>query len=68
MLAPCKNCTVRHEICHAGCPDYLKFRKEIDEINEKKRQEADLKAYICLNRARINDDLRRIPKMKGERI
>ena len=67
MVAPCKNCTVRHEICHAGCPDYLKFRKEIDRMNQIKRQENDLTGYICINRARINDDLRRMPKLKTER-
>ena len=67
MVAPCKNCQVRHEICHAGCPDYLKFRAEMDRMNQIKRQENDLTGYICINRARINDDLRRMPKMKGEK-
>ena len=67
MVAPCKNCTVRHEICHAGCPDYLRFRAEVDRINQIRQQESDLKSYICINRARINDDLRRMPKMKGEK-
>ena len=67
MVAPCKNCQVRHEICHAGCPDYLKFRAEVDRMNQIKHQESDLKAYICINRAKINDDLRRMPKSKGER-
>lgn len=67
MAAPCKNCQARHEICHAGCPDYLKFRKEIDRVNQIKRQENDLTGYICINRARINDDLRRMPKPKTER-
>ena len=67
MVAPCKKCQVRHEICHAGCPDYLKFRAEVDRMNQIKHQESDLKAYICINRARINDDLRRIPKLKTER-
>ena len=67
MVAPCKNCTVRHEICHAGCPDYLRFRAEMDRANQIKRQENDLTGYICINRARINEDLRRMPKTKGEK-
>ena len=66
-MCPCKGCEVRSENCHAGCPDYLKFRAEIDKINRIKRQENDLTGYVCINRARINDDLRRMPKMKGEK-
>ena len=66
-MCPCKGCEVRSESCHAGCEDYKRFRTELDKINQIKHQESDLKAYICINRARINDDLRRMPKMKGEK-
>ena len=66
-MSVCKGCEVRSENCHAGCEDYKRFRTELDKINQIKHQESDLKAYICINRSRINDDLRRMPKMKGEK-
>ena len=35
MTTPCKNCKDRHQGCHSECEAY----KELDEANEKARQE-----------------------------
>lgn len=37
MNAPCKDCEKRAIGCHGTCPDYIKFRKERDEMNAKAR-------------------------------
>lgn len=35
---PCKpNCPERSQTCHSTCPDYIKFRKSLDERNKKIR-------------------------------
>ena len=38
----CLDCTKRHVGCHSTCEDYLKFRKELDELNKQKRKERDM--------------------------
>lgn len=37
MLAPCKDCQARHPHCHSECPDYLEFKKAIEETHKKQR-------------------------------
>ena len=38
----CKNCEKRNPGCHADCQDYISFKKELDEYNNKRKEEADL--------------------------
>lgn len=33
--SPCRNCTKRCINCHAGCKDYLDWRKKADELRDK---------------------------------
>ena len=33
----CKDCPNRTINCHSHCEDYLRYRKELDNYNEKKR-------------------------------
>lgn len=35
MKSPCKNCTNRHLTCHSVCPEYLKYREELERIKKK---------------------------------
>lgn len=32
----CKGCEERHPGCHSDCPDYILFRKKLEEENKKK--------------------------------
>ena len=38
MKAPCKDCPGRTAICHDTCPKYQAFRREREEINQKRRE------------------------------
>ena len=35
---PCKGCQERFVGCHSTCEKYAQMRKEIDELNEKRRK------------------------------
>jgi len=30
IIAPCKDCTKRHESCHSTCEDYKNWKTELD--------------------------------------
>jgi hypothetical protein len=34
----CKGCERREVGCHIDCPDYIRFRKEVDELNEARKR------------------------------
>lgn len=36
---PCRFCEKREVGCYGKCPDYKAFRQELDEKNERRRQE-----------------------------
>lgn len=55
----CLNCKDRHENCHSTCEKYLKFKKELEEINEAKRKHYDLKNYFYSDRYRNSKKRRR---------
>ena len=38
-MPPCLNCQDRVLGCHSTCLEYLEFRRERDELLEKKQQE-----------------------------
>jgi hypothetical protein len=42
MRAPCKDCPDRHELCHAHCEKYIEYRKQLDEVREKRMMEAEI--------------------------
>lgn len=46
MIYPCKDCTDRHEGCHATCEKYLECAKKRKEMNEKMRREKENKDAI----------------------
>ena len=48
MVAPCKDCQRRSQMCHGNCDDYKAYRSERDEIIKKMREEsaADSAGYI----------------------
>ena len=35
----CKGCEERHQGYHSDCPDYILFRKKLEEENKKKIEE-----------------------------
>ena len=37
---PCKDCEKRTPGCHSTCEEYIQFRKERDEMLNKKREES----------------------------
>ena len=38
-FTPCKDCTKRELGCHDRCPEYAQFKVELEEINEKRKNE-----------------------------
>lgn len=38
-FTPCKDCTKRELGCHDRCPEYTQFKLELEEINEKRRND-----------------------------
>ena len=42
-VSPCKSCTDKRELgCHATCEDYLVWKKEMDDYNDKVRKRKEL--------------------------
>lgn len=56
-VAPCKDCTDRHEYCHGTCERYLKWKKENDDItaeaNVKYHAECGSDAFLKGKRSRF---------------
>ena len=46
MKGPCLNCTKRtiQPNCHSTCEAYLNYRKQLNEINEKRQSRVDLES------------------------
>lgn len=43
MIEPsCKDCKERYVGCHSHCEKYLEFRKQLDEYNQKEKEEKKL--------------------------
>lgn len=40
MIAPCKDCTERKVGCHADCDKYKEYRRALDAINQKRREDS----------------------------
>jgi len=43
--SPCYQCEKRSELCHSNCPEYKKYRAELDaykEIVRKEKEESQL--------------------------
>ena len=40
IKAPCKDCPDRKQGCHSACEKYIAFRKERDELNALKFEDA----------------------------
>lgn len=36
--SPCRGCDERHPICHADCERYAAYKKENEEIREKRNE------------------------------
>ena len=58
----CKGCAERHEGCHSGCERYKKFRKELDEKNERKRLENQAKYSLIEQASKRKEERRRKDK------
>ena len=49
--SPCNECTKRTtgyttDSCHATCPDYKKFRQEVDEAERKRSIDRDYQEFL----------------------
>lgn len=49
MIAPCKDCPERHELCHSSCEKYKDFVKEREEIREARRLDLDIQHFAHFN-------------------
>lgn len=41
MICKCKSCKKRYVGCHSNCKDYAEFRRGLDEINKKIKEEKE---------------------------
>ena len=39
MMSPCKGCENRTVTCHGVCAKYQEFKKELEAINEQRREQ-----------------------------
>ena len=47
-IAPCKDCTDRHEACWGKCEKYKAWKSRLDEINQR-RKEYNQKPFVQYN-------------------
>lgn len=59
MMSPCKDCTMRHPLCHSECEDYILYRDKIDKVR-KSRQE-NSRFYVTGHRSNMRGN-RGVPK------
>lgn len=57
--SPCKHCKARHEGCHAGCVDYLDWRRKLTEYNEQQRIEREADNALIESCIRMKKEKRR---------
>lgn len=53
MKVPCRGCTDRTVRCHTYCERYLAFRKEQEEVNKMKAENAELNRFLFENRDKV---------------
>ncbi len=59
MDSPCHHCSKRPCFEHDTCPDYLKFREEINQETTRRAKEDALIGYICGSIERVKKKQRR---------
>ena len=59
MVAPCKDCQSRSQMCHGNCPDYLLYRGERESIRKKRQAEAAADTAGFLRGDKIRRDVHR---------
>jgi hypothetical protein len=64
MQAPCYNCQVRTDYCHAGCPAYQDYVRRCRELHEKCALEMHTERAIIDMRTRQRDRYRRKNKRR----
>ena len=65
VTGPCQNCQDRHPGCHGECIAYLNFRKEREEVYE--RRKAAMDAYSFTLEVRKVSMKRHMEKERGRR-
>ena len=45
-MCPCKDCEVREIGCHSRCSGYIKWKKEMEEMNKKIKMEKEMYGII----------------------
>lgn len=55
MKCACRDCKIRKIGCHATCESYLKFKKELEIMNNKIRDEKFLDNRPFITTARYRD-------------
>lgn len=60
----CKNCKERYIRCHSECTDYIKYRKERDNILKMKYEQA--KEENIFNEYKIDETLKLL-RSKGQK-
>lgn len=51
--APCKNCTSRKRNCHAGCKDYLDWKRRWDEYRDDvRRKKCEIENFLAVTKGR----------------
>lgn len=42
--SPCYNCKNRKANCHSNCDDYLAYKQELNEYNERRNKQKNIEA------------------------
>lgn len=45
IKSPCKICSIRSPGCHGSCPEYQKFKRDLNELKHLIPADADIRAY-----------------------
>lgn len=53
MNSPCKDCPVRHKLCHSECAKYAAFAAEKERIRANQMKECDEFSFIIESRKRV---------------
>lgn len=56
MKVPCLLCEKRTLGCHAQCPDYKGFRRELEDVREKERADARIGEFFAEKTHRLKKE------------
>lgn len=64
MSAPCKHCENRYIGCHSKCEKYIQYKKEMAEVDKKRKFDSDYADFVKTNTLKRKKGVKKAAALK----